>query len=162
MAADDHSKDPKFFVETYVSTRFAEVKAEATPFLREAFGYSMQSPINHPLPRDRERGQPGHTELSIPEVSSSGRAFLRNLVRGSHQAGSGPIRIEKVPVQRSEPYRLSGARPTEHSNAEAGPLTPLAMQPIGGLISETSTDAEKVHRTTVSGLYRSRVPRVTR
>ena len=79
-------------------------------------------------------------------------------------------------MTRFHPYGRSYARRSEHRNAEAGPSTLLpapvpyvgypTLQPSGGMISETTADAEKEPTTTeedkvpVSNFYCSHIPRV--
>jgi len=77
---------------------------------------------------------------------------------------------------RFQPYGRSYARRNEHRNAEAGPSTLLpppvpfvgypTLQPSGGMISETTAEAEQVQPITeenkapVSYFYCSHIPRV--
>jgi len=77
---------------------------------------------------------------------------------------------------RFQPYGRSYARRSEHRNAEAGPSTLLpapvlyvgypTLQPSGGMISETTADAENAQLITeedkvpVSNFYCSHIPRV--
>ena len=61
-------------------------------------------------------------------------------------------------MTRFHPYGRSYARRSEHRNAEAGPSTLLpapvsyvcypTLQPSGGMISETTADAEKPKQNT--------------
>ena len=184
MAAENHSKDPEPFVGTPISARFAEVEAEAAPFMNEVMGYSKRSLVDRLVSEHRKRTQPGHTDFSRPEASSSSKAmvsvsggarpplhhpvdsFLRQNVHESYQASSGPIRTKKVSTKRSEPYQSSRAQSIEHRNAEASQSTPPPVQPTGKVIPETTADAETNKKNTegdkpVSEFYRSHVPRVT-
>jgi len=77
---------------------------------------------------------------------------------------------------RFQPYERPHARRNKYRNAEAGPSTLIpasfpyvgypTLQPSGGMISETTADAEQKQKTTeedkapVSYFYCSRIPRV--
>ena len=90
---------------------------------------------------------------------------------------SGPTRTGQTSTRRFQPYGTSRARVTEHQNAEADPLAtklvqvphvgPPTPQPTGGLIPETTADAEQDQTDTeeqevpVSNFYRSHIPHVT-
>ena len=89
---------------------------------------------------------------------------------------SGPTRTGQTSIRRFQPYGTSRAWETEHQNAEVDPLAiqlvqaphvGLPTQPTGGLIPETTADAETEQSHTeeqevpVSDFYRSHVPHVT-
>ena len=89
------------------------------------------------------------------------------------QPGTGPARAG---MARFHPYGRSYARRNEHRNAEAGPSTLLpapvpyvgypTLQPSGGMISETTANAEITQSITeedkvpVSNFYCPHIPRV--
>jgi len=98
-------------------------------------------------------------------------------VHTSYGSDSGPVRTGQDSARRFQPYGTSRAQRTERQNAEAGPSTltrprvpyidlPIP-QPTGGMIPETTADAESNNHTTeeqealVSKFYHSRAPRVT-
>ena len=179
MAAYDNSKDPEPIVETYISTRSAEVEAKA---MNEA----KRDLKNRLLHAHRLLAQPGYTWHSGPEASpsdgvmvseSSGAgppprpvdAFLRQNVRELHQASSIPIRTEKDLRRRSEPYQSPDARPTKRRKVEASQSTPpvIQIQPTWGVIPDSTVNPKKTQGVAegdkpVSGFSRSRVPHVTR
>ncbi|KAF9782796.1 hypothetical protein BJ322DRAFT_1072649 [Thelephora terrestris] len=72
----------------------------------------------------------------------------------TYQLSTGPTRTEQTQAtRRFQPYGTSRTRTIEYANAEAGPSTlapppvpyvgPPAPEPSGGLLSETSADAEQ-------------------
>jgi hypothetical protein len=91
---------------------------------------------------------------------------------------SGPSRTGQSSTRRFQPYGTSRAREPEQWNAEAGPSTVTLPQtpyvgsptpePTGGLIPETTADAEinqpiteEEEEAPVSDFYRSHIPHVT-
>ena len=74
-----------------------------------------------------------------------------------HQPGAGPTRTELRSAGRYQPYGRFPVRQSEHRNAEAGPSTLVpppvpyvglpTLLPSGGVISETTADAEKAQTT---------------
>ena len=104
-------------------------------------------------------------------------AFRQENAYTHHQLGTaGPARTGPMSTGRFQPYERSRARRSERVNAEAGPSTlipppvPCAglptLQPSGGMISETTADAEKTQAITeeeevsVSNFYCSHILRV--
>jgi hypothetical protein len=96
----------------------------------------------------------------------------------TYQLSTGPTRTGQTQAtRRFQPYGTSRTRAIEYANAEAGPSTlapppvpylgPPAPEPSGGLLSETSADAEQPipisenDEVPVSALYRSHIPHKT-
>jgi hypothetical protein len=93
-----------------------------------------------------------------------------------HQPGTGPTRTGPTSMGRFQPYGTSHAQQNGRRNAWSGPPTLMpppipyvshpTQQPSGGIISETTADAERTQTITeedkvpVSNFYRSHIPRV--
>ena len=102
--------------------------------------------------------------------------FPQENVYTSNNPGTGPARTGPRSMGRFQPYGRSRARRSEHMNMVAGPSTLIpppvpcvglpTPQPTGGMISETTADAEKTQSTTeedkvpVSSFYCSHILRV--
>ena len=102
-------------------------------------------------------------------------AFPKQNVHTYHQPGAAPTRAGLTSTGRFQPYGMSRGRLNDHRNAEAGPSTLVPSpapyvghptQPSGGIISETTADAEssqtitEADKVSVSNFYCSHIPRV--
>ena len=103
--------------------------------------------------------------------------FLRQDVQASYHPGANLAETESNLTGRFHPY-AHRTRTTRHANAEAGPPTvalPYVQsggqqipEPSGGVVSETSADAEtnqlttEQHEAPVSNFYRARTTHATK